>query len=149
MGTIWKLILIATIIFILLPIRAKRVSAQPMSQSIGQMQNVTGNMGGGTPTSSHPLPIGCCGQVSPYQQIPKPERKPDHNLRIKKNIVLIDASLVSPHLSKSKIKVVKPSACQRKWLLKKQPIEMRMSIVRNLLNFGKSCIAFSPIEQMR
>jgi hypothetical protein len=123
-----------------------------MSQNIGQMQNVTGNMGGGTPTSSQPLPIGCCGQVSPYQQIPKPERKPDHNLRIKKNkknIVLIDASLVNPHLSKSKIKVVKSSACQRKWLLQKQPIEMRMSILRNLLNFGKSYIAFFPIEQMR
>ena len=84
MGTVWKSIFIATILFILLPISNKNVTARTTGQGIGKIQNVTGNMGGSTPTSSQPLANNSCGQVSPSQQIPKPERKRSHNLGTKK-----------------------------------------------------------------
>jgi hypothetical protein len=77
MATVWRWISAVTLAFMILTPATNRATANQISQNMVQCEGANTKTGS-THKTSHAGPS-CCGEVSPRQQIPKPERNFLHN----------------------------------------------------------------------
>jgi hypothetical protein len=76
MATVRRWMLAVTLAFMILAPATNRATADQTNQNMVQCEGA--NTTGSTHKTSHPGPS-CCAEVSPHQQIPKPERNFLHN----------------------------------------------------------------------